>query len=106
MGSEKKSSNKWLLILITLLVLSVLLNLIVFLRKKGHKSKTTIGRIGRDVLTTQENKILDAILSDQSNKEIAAELFVSHSTVKTHVNSIYKKLKVQSRDEIKQLFNK
>ncbi|WP_083612616.1 helix-turn-helix transcriptional regulator [Maribacter hydrothermalis] len=31
-------------------------------------------------------------------------MFISVSTVKTHINNLYKKLKVNSRDEIKQRF--
>ncbi|HIN98295.1 MAG TPA: LuxR family transcriptional regulator, partial [Flavobacteriaceae bacterium] len=48
--------------------------------------------------------ILDLILDQKSNKEIATELFVSVSTVKTHINNIYKKLGVSSRDEVKALY--
>ncbi|KAA3625575.1 MAG: DNA-binding response regulator, partial [Flavobacterium sp.] len=35
---------------------------------------------------------------------IASEMFVSVSTVKTHINNLYKKLKVSSRDEVKTLY--
>jgi DNA-binding CsgD family transcriptional regulator len=44
-------------------------------------------------------------LEDKSNKDIADTLFVSLSTVKTHVNNVYRKLNVQTRDEVKSLFN-
>jgi DNA-binding CsgD family transcriptional regulator len=44
-------------------------------------------------------------LEDKSNKDIADTLFVSLSTVKTHVNNVYRKLNVQTRDEVKNLFN-
>ncbi|MGB7394497.1 MAG: LuxR C-terminal-related transcriptional regulator, partial [Pricia sp.] len=36
----------------------------------------------------------------KSNKEIAGELFISISTVKTHITNIYGKLKVSSRKEL------
>ncbi len=54
-------------------------------------------------LTPQEEKILQLIKENKTNKEIASELFISHSTVKSHVNNIYRKLGVTSRDEIKSL---
>jgi len=45
-------------------------------------------------------------LNDKSNKEIALALFVSHSTIKTHINNVYKKLEVSSRQEIVSLLKK
>jgi DNA-binding CsgD family transcriptional regulator len=60
----------------------------------------------RTMLSGQEQKVLDHILKDKSNKEIATSMFVSVSTVKTHINNLYKKLGVSSREEAKTLFNK
>ena len=57
-------------------------------------------------LTQQEQKVLELLLENKTNKEIAQEIFVSVSTVKTHTNNLYKKLKVNSRDEVKVLFSK
>jgi len=53
-----------------------------------------------EALTTQEQKVANAIKQGKTNKEIASELFISLSTVKTHINSIYKKLGVGSRKEL------
>lgn len=53
-----------------------------------------------DGLSPQERKVLNAILDGKSNKEIAADFFISLSTVKSHINSVYKKLDMSSRDEI------
>ena len=60
----------------------------------------------KELLTKQEEKILSLLLDDKSNKEIADVLFISVSTVKTHINNLYKKLKIQSREDVKRLFNK
>ncbi|HEY5689467.1 MAG TPA: helix-turn-helix transcriptional regulator, partial [Yeosuana sp.] len=38
-------------------------------------------------LTKQEQNILALILENKSNKEIAEILFVSVSTIKTHINN-------------------
>jgi len=51
------------------------------------------------LLSTREIEVLELINSGLSNKEIAAKLFVSLSTVKTHINNIYKILEVKNRRE-------
>ncbi|MEN1786106.1 MAG: LuxR C-terminal-related transcriptional regulator, partial [Bacteroidota bacterium] len=43
-------------------------------------------------LSPQEQNIIKAILAGKSNKEIASDFFISVSTVKSHINSVYKKL--------------
>lgn len=50
-------------------------------------------------LTNQEERVAELIIQDKTNKEIAAELFVSLSTVKTHIRNIYAKLEVGNRQE-------
>ncbi|MBK9125080.1 MAG: response regulator transcription factor [Chloroflexi bacterium] len=47
--------------------------------------------------TPREIEILELIAQGCSNTEIAAELVISHSTVKTHINNLYRKLAVRSR---------
>ncbi len=51
-------------------------------------------------LSHQERTIQQLILQGKSNKEIAAELFISISTVKTHITHIYGKLRVANRKEL------
>lgn len=51
-------------------------------------------------LTKQESLIKELIIAGKSNKEIADELFISVSTVKTHINTLYKKVGVSSRKEL------
>ena len=50
-------------------------------------------------MSERELEVLRLISRGQSNKEIAAALFVAESTVKTHVATIYEKLKVTDRTE-------
>ncbi len=53
-------------------------------------------------LSKQEKNVQGLILEGKSNKEIANELFISLSTVKTHITNIYSKLQVSSRQELLQ----
>jgi len=55
-------------------------------------------------LTKQEAKVVSLIKEDKTNKEIAMELSISTSTVKTHINNIYKKLEVKSRHELLEFY--
>jgi ATP/maltotriose-dependent transcriptional regulator MalT len=48
-------------------------------------------------LTERELEVLRLIAAGLSNREIAEELVVAVSTVKTHINHIYRKLDVESR---------
>lgn len=50
-------------------------------------------------LTTREKEILHLIAKGYANKEIAAQLEVGVSTVRTHVEHIYEKLHVHCRTE-------
>jgi len=56
-------------------------------------------RMGAEDLTQREFEVLEQIVSGKSNKEIGAELDVSESTVKTHVNSLLSKLGVTDRTQ-------
>jgi DNA-binding CsgD family transcriptional regulator/MFS family permease len=51
-------------------------------------------------LTAREQEVLEWILSGRSNREIAASLFISESTVKTHARNIFSKYDVTSRAEL------
>ena len=47
--------------------------------------------------TKQELKILTLIEAGKTNKEIATDLFIEVSTVKSHINKLYAKMKVSNR---------
>ncbi|MEL7610771.1 MAG: helix-turn-helix transcriptional regulator [Bacillota bacterium] len=53
-----------------------------------------------DPLTGRENEVLALVLGGKSNRDIAQALFISESTVKTHVRSIFSKYDVSSRAEL------
>jgi len=56
-------------------------------------------------LTEKEKEILKLMSEGKSNKEIGSQLFVELSTVKTHINSIYKQIKVKDRRGAIEFFN-
>ncbi|MFI7546598.1 response regulator [Actinoplanes sp. NPDC049599] len=53
-----------------------------------------------DSLTDREEQVLAAVARGRTNAEIAAELHITLSTVKTHVTSLMNKLQARNRVEI------
>jgi two-component system response regulator DevR len=49
------------------------------------------------MLTAQEQKILMLVAEGKTNKEIAADVFLSDKTVKNYVSSILSKLNLERR---------
>jgi DNA-binding NarL/FixJ family response regulator len=54
-------------------------------------------RTDLDALTSREREVLALIGRGKTNGEIAAELFVSEGTVKTHINHVFAKLRLRDR---------
>ena len=50
-----------------------------------------------DVLTAREREVIALLARGMTNKEIAAELFITTNTVKRHLKSIFEKLDVHTR---------
>ena len=51
----------------------------------------------KEGLTLREQEVLSCLTKGCTNKEIAQDLFISEKTVKTHLSSIFRKLKVTRR---------
>jgi DNA-binding CsgD family transcriptional regulator len=54
-------------------------------------------------ITPRELEILELIAAGSSNREIAARLFVSENTVKTHVSRLFDKLNARRRTQAVQI---
>ena len=54
---------------------------------------------GTDQLSARELEILALVAEGCPNKEIAARLYISNATVRTHLMHIYEKLHVRCRTE-------
>lgn len=51
-------------------------------------------------LTPQERRVAAAVVTGASNREVAAELFLSPKTIEFHLGQIYRKLGVHSRTQL------
>ena len=50
-------------------------------------------------LTVKERQVMQLVAEGKSNKQIAKDLSVTPETIKSHMKSIFAKLKVESRDQ-------
>jgi DNA-binding NarL/FixJ family response regulator len=55
--------------------------------------------LSSETLTGRELNVLELLARGKSNKEIGVSLYISETTVKSHLRSIFKKLNVLSRTE-------
>ena len=83
------------------IIIIALLSVLFFRKQKSKKSDIKLN----ELLSDKEMKILQEMAAGKANKEIAAELFIELSTVKTHINSIYKKTGATNRQEAVNAFN-
>ncbi|NVO19848.1 MAG: helix-turn-helix transcriptional regulator [Bacteroidetes bacterium] len=56
-------------------------------------------------LSARQKEVFNLIIKSKSNKEIMAELNIELSTLKTHINQIYKILGIKNRREAQRLDN-
>ncbi len=69
-------------------------------KEAQQKSEKTLNKyVNIDLLTPKEKEVLLLVAQGASNQEIADKLFVRDVTIKTHLNSIFKKLKVTNRTQ-------
>ena len=70
------------------------------LRRSARQAEPSIKKnVSLSPLTAKEKEVLELVSQGFSNKEIADKMYVREVTVKTHLNSIFKKLKVTNRTQ-------
>ena len=65
--------------------------------------KVDFNKIEELEVTNREYEVLQAVAKGLSNKEIAEKLFLSESTIKTHVSSLLLKLNAKRRTQAVQI---
>lgn len=81
-----------------ILVLFLVLLVFILIKLKKIKNKEILNKILN--LTAQEETVAQQICHGKSNKDIASNLFISLSTVKSHIGNIYSKLGVTNRQQL------
>jgi DNA-binding CsgD family transcriptional regulator len=71
----------------------------------SHRVSDELGRIGgrtpsRDALTASERRVAVLAAEGQTNREVAARLYLAERTVEGHLSSVYAKLGIRSRTEL------
>ncbi len=69
------------------------------LTRLAQLSRQSSGPSPSEILSDREIEVLQLIANGSANKQIAADLSISESTVKTHVANIFQKLDVGHRTE-------
>jgi DNA-binding NarL/FixJ family response regulator len=68
------------------------------LRAAGAIKRERVG--DPDELTAQEARVALAVARGATNREVAAELFLSPKTIEFHLGRVYRKLGIHSRTEL------
>lgn len=73
----------------------------VIIEKEVHVINNTVNEteLRKLNLTAREYEVLQLLVRGSSNAEIAGKLFLSLSTVKTHVSNLFVKMDVKSRTQ-------
>jgi len=117
-GQTKLNLSNYPILMIGLILLSILM-VIVYINidqsrikalsneiKKSNTNSPNEGEKIISILTSRQYEVYQLIGEGKSNKEIMSELYIEQSTLKTHINQIYKKLNIKNRRELKSNINR
>lgn len=85
------------------IIIGVLLNRHSLKNKKPTSRKIDLEKVKQLELTDREYEVLQKISEGLSNKEIANKLYLSESTIKTHVSNLLVKLNAKRRTHALQI---
>lgn len=86
------------------IILTIQEDLQIFENEKEKLKKATI-QLDFNLLTEREKEVAELLLSNMKNRNIAKKLYISENTLKKHAKSIYHKLGVKNKRELKKLLN-
>ncbi len=91
------------IIAILFFIIGVIINKRILHKEKSASSKVNYKKIKELGISKREYEVLSEVALGLSNKEIAEKLFVSESTVKTHVSNLLIKLDAKRRTQAIQI---
>lgn len=69
-------------------------------RARGEVERTDVDVSARSTLTPAEHRVAELVTSGMSNRDVAAELYVSQKTVEANLTQIYRKFGIRSRAQL------
>ena len=69
-------------------------------RISRHTRRGSVDGAGIETLTSRELQVARLVADRKTNPQIAAELFLSHKTVESHLRNIFRKIDVASRVDV------
>lgn len=98
----------WFKSIIILLIICLFVSLyITGMHRQAKKLKTELALekyFSKYNISEREREIIFLVLEGKSNKEIEDTLYISIGTVKNHIYSVYRKLKIKNRTQLVNLF--
>ena len=99
---DLQKENTWYRWALLLAGAIILLLIILLFREKARGSVAVAESVPNliDELTPREKQIFQLMAEGKTNKEISNSQSISESTVKSHINNIYRKTGIKSRKEL------